>query len=92
LVTPEPQPEGAVTSTAPSPTPFPSAAELQRQYQHTLRKLAKSMRRSDATRSIVKRQKPLHFKEMSAAMNFFHSERCKELEDSRRQLLRFINI
>jgi hypothetical protein len=29
---------------------------------------------------------------MSVAMSFFHSERCKELEDSRRQLLRFINI
>jgi hypothetical protein len=104
LVTPEPQPEDTPLA-ASSPTLLPNAEELQRQYQHTLRKLAKSMRRSDATRSIVKRQKALHFKEMSVAMrgrggdpsamavaNFFQSERCKELEETRRQLLRFINI
>jgi hypothetical protein len=94
LVTPEPPSEDSAAS-------FPNPHELQRQYQHTLRKLAKSMRRSDATRSIVKRQKPMTFKGVASAVrqgrrasmyNFFQSERCKELEESRRQLLRFINI
>lgn len=95
LVTPEPPAEDSAAAT------FPDPHELQRQYQHTLRKLAKSMRRSDATRSIVKRQKSLTFKSVASAVregrrasmyNFFQSERCKELEESRRQLLRFINI
>jgi hypothetical protein len=94
LVTPEPPAEESAAA-------FPNPHELQRQYQHTLRKLAKSMRRSDATRSIVKRQKPMTFKSVASAMregrrasmyNFFQSERCKELEESRRQLLRFINV
>lgn len=96
LVTPEPIQEDA---TATNPPSLPNLEELQRQYQQTLRKLAKSMRRSDATRSIVKRQKPLNFKgaliainSSRAESNFFQSERCKELEASRRQLLRFINI
>lgn len=95
LVTPEPPQDEAITNSPPS---LPKPDELQRQYQQTLRKLAKSMRRSDATRSIVKRQKPLNFKATTlhsssrAVSNFFQSERCKELEESRRQLLRFINI
>lgn len=68
------------------------SSELQRQYQATLEKLAKSMRRSDETRSIVKRQR-LHSPDLKIAgaqTDFFNSERCRELEESRVKLVRMM--
>lgn len=97
-VTPEPSPTSSSEEYRRSHGP--STTDLQRQYQLTLRKLAKSMRRSDATRSIVKRHKSWSYKGGPSTVgpkggysdNFFESERCRELEASRKQMLRFISI
>jgi len=60
----------------------PCQIELELEYQRSLKKLANSMRRSDNSRSIVKRQRSSEAKE-----NFFQSPRCEELERSRQQML-----
>lgn len=80
--------------------------ELQRQYQQTLKKLARSMRQSDVTRRIVQRQRSSDeaakfVPNLSSSghsvgseggrQDFFLSDRCKELEEDRKQLFRMIN-
>lgn len=57
--------------------------ELQIDYQRTLQRLSKSMRRSDETRSIVKRQRIGR----DQYKNFFDSPQCDELELSRKRIL-----
>jgi len=66
--------------------------QLQVQYKRTLRKLAKSIRQSDATRSQIKRQKRLSasLSDSEDDCDFFTSRRCMELEKSRKQLLKLI--
>jgi hypothetical protein len=73
---------------------LPDSAELQMQYQNTIKKLAKSMRRSDATRSVIKRQRkfsPSLSFESDDETDFFTSPRCQQLEQSRKRLFRVIN-
>lgn len=75
-------------------TPLPQMTELQRQYQQTVKKLAKSMRQSDATRRIVQRQRSddgSSFFVQDTSSDFFLSDRCRELEDDRKRLFRMIN-
>jgi hypothetical protein len=84
-----------------------SISALQVQYQDGLRKLAKSMRHSDMTRSVIKRQRIVaptlsftsshsrdsnsHAGTQSLTQDFFLSPRCKELEDSRRKIFRMLS-
>jgi hypothetical protein len=73
---------------------LPDSTELHMQYQNTLKKLAKSMRRSDATRSVIKRQRrcsPSLSVESDDRTDYFTSPRCQELEQSRNRLFRIIN-
>jgi hypothetical protein len=73
---------------------LPDLTELQRQYQHTLHKLARSMRQSDATRSLIKRQKRMlspTFSMPGRDEDFFTSDRCARLEESRRKLFNAIS-
>jgi hypothetical protein len=73
---------------------LPDSTELHMQYQNTLKKLAKSMRRSDATRSVIKRQRkfsPSLSFESDDETDFFTSPRCQQLEQSRKRLFRVIN-
>lgn len=84
-ITPEQQEQGKVHLQNPG--------ELQVQYKRTLKKLAKSIRQSDATRSQIKRQKRLASASLSDSeddCDFFTSRRCMELEKSRKQLLKLI--
>lgn len=67
----------AVTETTPK---TPRTIELELQVQSSMRKLANSMRRSDTSRSIVKRQRP-----NESEKNFFTSIRCQHLEQSRQR-------
>ena len=60
---------------------------IKRQYRHSFKKLAKSMRQSDATRSMIKRQKRLLKEDKD---NFFSSPRCFELEAARRKLFNIL--
>ena len=69
-------------TTFPRENTAPSIVELQFEYQRTLQKLAKSMRRSDETRSIVKRQR--------LSYNFFQTTRCEQLEDTRQKVLQVV--
>lgn len=62
---------------------------IKRKYNHSFRKLVKSMRESDATRSMIKRQKRLLKDDDDD--NFFASPRCSELEDSRRKLFKMLS-
>ena len=89
-VTPEQQ--------ANSPLRLPDAAELQLQYKRTLKKLAKSMRRSDATRNMVKRQRSASYSVGSAfssdddlSEDFFCGTRAAQMEQSRRKLMQLIH-
>jgi hypothetical protein len=73
---------------------LPGLTELQMQYQDTLKKLAKSMRRSDATRSVIKRQRkvtPSLSFESDNAKDFFASPNLQQLEQSRNDFLFLIN-
>ena len=63
-----------------------NAVELQLEYLRTLKKLAKSMRRSDETRSIVKRQRSSDNDE-----NFFMTRRWSELEQDRNKISKIIH-
>jgi hypothetical protein len=79
---------------APPKINIPDLAELQVKCQRTLKKLANSMRRSDETRSIVKRQR-LHstaFKENECDDDFFSSRHASAMEESRRRLYQMINM
>jgi hypothetical protein len=69
---------------------LPDLTELQMQYQTTLKKLANSMRQSDATRSVLKRQRefsPSLSFESDGETDYFSSPRCRQLEQSRKRLL-----
>lgn len=65
---------------------LPDMTELQMQYQRTLRKLATSMRRSDETRCIIKRQRVSSSCGRFDESDFFASPREKAMEESRRKL------
>lgn len=70
---------------------LPNVTDLQQQYQNTLKKLAKSMRRSDMTRSVIKRQRkvsPSLSFDSTNAPDFFAS---KELEQDRKHLFQLIH-
>jgi hypothetical protein len=74
-----------------------SCCELQLQYKRTIKSLTKSMRRSDQTRTIVKRQRSsfsigsaLSSSDDEPSEDFFYSDRCAQVEDSRRHLLRLL--
>jgi hypothetical protein len=70
--------------------PLPGLTELQMQYQDTLKKLAKSMRRSDVSRSVIKRQRkvtPSLSFESDSAKDFFAGPRLQQFEQSRKRLL-----
>jgi hypothetical protein len=74
--------------------PLPGLTELQMQYQTSLKKLAKSMQRSDATRSVIKRQrkvKPSLSFESNNSKDFFAGPRMQQLEKSRKLLRCVIN-
>jgi hypothetical protein len=74
--------------------PLPGLTELQMQYQNSLKKLAKSMQRSDVTRSVIKRQRkvtPSLSFESDNAKDFFAGPRMQQLEQSRKRLLCVIN-
>jgi hypothetical protein len=83
-ITPEPQspPKVSFVSSANSCV---TLAEIQSQYQRTLRKLASSMRRSEETRSIVKRQR-------CTEPNFFTSPKAYTMEQNRNCLYRMISL
>jgi hypothetical protein len=76
---------------------LPDMANLQLQYQRGLRRLSRSMRRSDQTRSIVKRQRSAYSQASGgggkddARPDFFASSRFNEFEDSRKKLFSLIN-
>jgi hypothetical protein len=63
-----------------------NGAELQRQYIRTLKKLNKSMRRSNETRSIIKCQRGNDEK------SFYTSRRWSELEQDRYKIFKSIQI
>lgn len=80
--------------------PLPDLGELQEQYNRTLKSLAKSMRRSDATRSVIKQQSRMlptatySFNSndgSTQSTDFFSSNKCRELEETRRQLFQVIS-
>jgi hypothetical protein len=74
--------------------PLPGLAELQMEYQNSLKKLAKSMQRSDMTRSVIKLQRkvtPSLSFESENAKDFFAGPRMQQLEQSRKRLLCVIN-
>jgi hypothetical protein len=74
--------------------PLPGVTELEKHYQDTLKKLAKSMQRSDLTRDVIKRQRkvtPSLSFESANREDFFASPRLKESEQSRKRLLNLIN-
>ena len=72
------------------------AYKLQLQYKRTLKKLAKSMRRSDATRTIVKRQRSsmsIHSglsSDEDLSEDFFVGDRCAQVEQSRKSLFQLL--
>jgi hypothetical protein len=61
--------------------------ELQLEYLRTLKRLARLMRRSDETRSIVKRQRS----DQCGKDNFFTSPRWRELEQTRSEVATLIH-
>jgi hypothetical protein len=65
-----------------------NSVELQLEYLRTLKKLTKSMRRSDETRSIVKRQR---LSDSDGSSNFFQTSRWSELELSRQKIAKLIH-
>lgn len=74
--------------------PLPGLTELQVQYQNSLKKLAKSMQRSDATRSVIHHQRkatPSLSFESDNVRDFFAGPRLQQLEQSRKRLLCVIN-
>lgn len=78
----------------PTKINLPDLADLQLHFQRTMKKLAKSMRRSDETRLIVKRQRlqsPL-FKDEESDSDFFPSYHANAMEESRQKLYQMINI
>lgn len=66
---------------------LPDTTELELQYQRTLKRLSKSMRRTDETRGIVKRQR---LNKTDPNCNFFQSSKAKVMEESRKKLYRMI--
>lgn len=73
---------------------LPDLVELQIKCQRTLQKLASSMRRSDETRSIVKRQRLQSpgFNEDLSDNYLFAPQRASTIEESRRKLYQMINM
>lgn len=93
VVTPRQRPTSTVVL-------VPKIAELEIQYNRSLIRFTKSMQRSDQTRSIVKRQRSSAVSTRTethdhdnddASDDFFVSARCKELEETRRQVYKMLN-
>lgn len=63
----------------------PDMLELQAHYSRTLRRFTKSMVRSDQTRKIIRRTCSA-----DPTNDFFFSQRCQELEQSRKQVYRML--
>lgn len=79
----------------PSEVSLPDVTELQIQYQRTLKKLTRSMQRSDETRSIVKRQRLCSsaakiYKE--GENDFFSSPQAKAIEEAREKLYEVLSV
>jgi hypothetical protein len=73
---------------------LPDLTELQMQYQNTLKKLGKSMRRSDVTRSVFKRQRkfsPSLSFESDDETDYLANPRWQQLEQSQKGLFCVIN-
>jgi hypothetical protein len=95
-VSPEPVPREIFV--AASQQPALSTAPLEHKYREGLKKLAKSMKHSDLTRSVIKRQSKYSYRGSSSSTSFlsflkkdfFLSARCEEFEDCRRQILGMI--
>jgi hypothetical protein len=73
---------------------------LELMYREGLKKLARSMKHSDMTRNVIKRQSKFSYRGMAtsaapqallAQRDFFLSPRCEELEETRRQLMQMIH-
>ena len=106
------EPQRVVPRRSVSCTSADNSVLLQMQYQEGMRRLSKSMRHSDMTRSVIKRQRKiapsLSFTSTRSRdssydgtskstpavdhqQDFFLGPRCKELEDSRKNLLSMLN-
>jgi hypothetical protein len=96
-VTPESSHGSSTDEALPSPPSIPNVAnipftavvpdmlELQAQYNRTLQRFTKSMMRSDQTRKIIRRTCSA-----DPTNDFFFSQRCQELEQSRKQVYRML--
>jgi hypothetical protein len=89
-VSPEPAPREIVITAAHQQAL--STSPIEYKYREGLKKLAKSMKHSDLTRSVIKRQSKYSYRgsSSSAKKDFFLSSRCEEVEDCRRQILGMI--
>lgn len=70
----------------------PPSDALEHMYREGLKKLAKSMKHSDMTRNLIKRQSKFTYRcpktpALFRQKDFFLSSRCEELESCRRQLM-----
>uniref|UniRef100_A0A7S3PBK1 Uncharacterized protein n=1 Tax=Amphora coffeiformis TaxID=265554 RepID=A0A7S3PBK1_9STRA len=74
---------------------MPPANPLEQMYRDGLKKLAKSMKDSDMTRNVIKRQSKFTYRGTKSPglfkqKDFFLSSRCEELESCRRQLMEML--
>lgn len=76
----------------PNKLVYPDLTELQIKYLRTLKNLARSMKRSDETRTIVLRQR-MQSAELQdeGGSDFFSSPQLEEVEESRQNLYKLIN-
>ena len=75
---------------------MPPASPLEHMYREGLKKLAKSMKDSDMTRNVIKRQSKFTYRGAKSPglfkqKDFFLSSRCEELESCRRQLAEMLH-
>jgi len=73
----------------------PPTNPLEQKYRDGLKKLAKSMKESDMTRNVIKRQSKFTYRVIKGPgpfkqKDFFLSSRCEELESCRRQLMEML--
>jgi len=78
-----------ISSTICSAT-TPEGVELELEFKRSMKKLASSMRRSDESRSMVKRQRSYNSSTGSSSRDFFQSQRCEELEHNRQTMFGMI--
>jgi len=67
----------------------PEGVELELEFKRSMKKLASSMRRSDESRSLVKRQRSYN-SSTGSFRDFFQSQRCEELEHNRQTMFGMI--